>query len=66
MITASCKDMGGNDDFVAKGKTAYDVRNQMWEHVKMKHKDMLAKMMNMSEKEKQEGMDKMMKAMKCA
>lgn len=66
MITASCKDLGGSDSFVAKGETAYDVKNQMWEHVKMEHKDMTAKMMKMSEKEKKEGMDKMMKAMKCA
>lgn len=66
MITASCKDMGGTDDFVAKGETAYDVKNKMWEHAKMEHKDEMAKMMKMSEKEKKEGMDKMMMAMKCA
>lgn len=63
MIMVSCKDMGADCDFVAKGETAYDVKMQMMDHAKMDHKDM---MMNMDENGKKEMMKNMMKNMRCA
>jgi len=63
MMMASCKDMGADCDFVAKGENAYDVKMKMMEHAKMDHKDM---MMNMDEDGKKKMMEKMMMNIKCA
>ncbi|MFA6047642.1 MAG: DUF1059 domain-containing protein [Parcubacteria group bacterium] len=66
MMMASCKDMGADCDFVAKGETAYDVKMKMMEHAKMDHKDMMAKMESMSDDEKKKNWEMMLKNMKCA
>lgn len=52
----SCKAMGAECDFVAKGETDEEVKNKMMEHVKMAHSDM---MKNMTEEKKKEMMMKM-------
>jgi len=57
MKTLSCKDMGMNDGFVAKGNTEEEVMMNMEKHVKEMHAD---KMAGMSEEE----MTKMKEQMK--
>jgi predicted small metal-binding protein len=41
MKTLSCKDMGGSDDFVAKGDTEEAVMEKMNMHVKEMHPEMM-------------------------
>ena len=48
MKTLSCKDMGMDDGFVAKGETEEEVMMKMQQHAKEMHADMMA---GMSEKE---------------
>ncbi|HLN18901.1 MAG TPA: DUF1059 domain-containing protein [Patescibacteria group bacterium] len=66
MMMLSCKDMGATDcDFVARGETAWDVKMQMKNHAKEAHKDMEEKWKNMSDEEKKQKWEKMLKNMKC-
>lgn len=57
MKTLSCKDMGMDDGFVAKGETEDEVMMKMDEHAKEMHAD---KMAGMSEEEMM-GMKEMMR-----
>ncbi|MDI6777981.1 MAG: DUF1059 domain-containing protein [Patescibacteria group bacterium] len=41
MKILSCKDMGGSDDFVAKGATEDEVMERMKMHVKEMHPEMM-------------------------
>lgn len=52
----SCRDMGTDCDFVAKGETAQEVKEKMMAHANTDHMDM---MKNMSEDEKADMMKKM-------
>lgn len=66
MMMLSCKDMGATDcDFTARGETAYDVKMQMKEHMKSDHPDVKKMMDNMSDDQKKDHWEKMMKNMKC-
>jgi predicted small metal-binding protein len=57
MKTLSCKDMGGSDDFVAKGDTEEAVMEKMNMHVKEMHPEMM-------EGKSEEDMTKMKEMMK--
>jgi predicted small metal-binding protein len=57
MKMLSCKDMGGSDDFVAKGETEQEVMDMMEKHVKEMHADMM-------EGKSEEEMTKMKEEMK--
>lgn len=57
MKMLSCRDMGGNDDFVAKGNTEEEVMEKMQEHAKMMHPEMV-------EEKSEEEMTKMKEMMK--
>ena len=62
MMSLSCKDMGATDcDYVAKGETTQDVKNNMMKHAMSDHKDMLDKM---SKEERSSMMAKMDMAVK--
>jgi predicted small metal-binding protein len=41
MKTLACKDMGGSDDFVAKGATEEEIMDKMAVHVKEMHPEMM-------------------------
>jgi predicted small metal-binding protein len=56
MKMLSCKNMGVECDFVAKGETAEEVKAKAMEHAKMEHADMLK---DMTEDQKKEMMMKM-------
>ena len=64
MKTLACKDMGGSDDFVAKGATEEEVMQKMEEHMKGMHADMMEgkseeEMMKMKEMAKMKIKDEM-------
>lgn len=62
MKTLSCRDLGVTDcDFVARGNTPEEVKNNMMNHAKMEHKEMMDKMSNKEKDEMKEKMDSMMK-----
>ncbi len=56
MMKLSCRDMGMDCDFVAKGETAQEVKEKMRAHDNAEHEDI---MKNMSEDEKADMMKKM-------
>lgn len=60
MKQLSCKALGADCDFVAKGQTDEDVIRQVQEHAKTDHPDEWTQMQKMSNEEK----NKMMKDMK--
>ena len=64
MKILSCKDMGGSDDFVAKGATVDEVMQMMEKHMKEMHPEMMEgkseeEMMKMKEMAKMKIKDEM-------
>ncbi|OGI25789.1 MAG: hypothetical protein A3J76_01030 [Candidatus Moranbacteria bacterium RBG_13_45_13] len=64
MKMLSCKDMGGNDDFVAKGATEEEVMEKMQQHIKEMHPELTEgksdeEMMKMKEMAKMKIKDEM-------
>jgi len=41
MKMLACKDIGGNDDFIAKGATVEEVMEKMEAHIKEMHPEMM-------------------------
>jgi predicted small metal-binding protein len=61
MMSLSCKDMGATDcDYIAKGETAQEVKDNMMKHAMSEHKEMMDKM---TREEKSNMMAKMDAAM---
>jgi len=63
MKQLACRDMGSDCNFVAKGNTAEEVKNNMMNHVKMEHKEMMDKMSRTEKEDMMKKMDGMMKDM---
>lgn len=61
MKILKCRDMGGDDDFVALGKTDEDVKRAMWQHHNEMHKFELAGMSNEEKSNMNEQMDILIK-----
>lgn len=61
MKTLACRDLGTDCDFVARGNTPEEVRNNMLNHAKMEHKEMMDNMSNKERNEMMKKMDSMMK-----
>lgn len=64
MKMLACKDIGGNDDFVAKGETEDEVMMKMEQHIKEMHPEMMTgmseeEMMKMKEESKMKIKDAM-------
>lgn len=64
MKMLACRDMGGSDDFVAKGENEQEVMDKMAEHVKVAHPEMMEgksdeEMMKMKEMMKEKMKDEM-------
>jgi len=61
MKMLSCKDMGGSDDFVAKGETKQEIMDKMAAHAKEAHPEMME---GKSEEEKMKMMEMMKEKIK--
>lgn len=59
--TLSCRDLGVECDFVAKGKTAEEVKEKMMEHAAEAHKEIMEDMTDEKMKAMEKKMDEMMK-----
>ncbi|MDO8508229.1 MAG: DUF1059 domain-containing protein [Nanoarchaeota archaeon] len=44
MMTLKCKDLGGNDEFIAKGEKTDEVKELMMKHMQEHHQDMMDSM----------------------
>lgn len=61
MKKLACRDLGVECGFVAKGKTAEEVKEKMMDHAAEAHKEIMENMTDEKMKEMEEKMDKMMK-----
>ena len=62
MKSVSCKDMGTDCPFVAKGETAKEVKEDMWKHAEKIHPELLENATKEEVKGMEDMMDKLMKS----
>ena len=61
MKRVSCKDVGGEDDFVAEGETDEEVKKKLGEHAMANHAESYEKMSEEEKKEKWDKVDQLLK-----
>jgi predicted small metal-binding protein len=62
MKELSCRELGGNCDFVARGQTSNEVKERMFAHAQKDHPDMFKAMTPERQREMQARMDGLLAA----